>query len=153
MLDGETLIAKTYQRAKALGAEVLTVTNRDYYFISRDEQDRVGGVGGLGSACSAGGGGESGSAVEGKFLLEPFGRNTAAAIALGAHCLAAESPDAVMLVLPERITTCKFFMRLPIDLRDITHQDFEQNKRLRYFSLTYSKEYTYHGPSASSPPG
>ena len=57
LADGETLIEKTYARAKALGSEVLTVTNRDYYFMSRDEKERVG--------------------VVGNFLLEPFGRNTA----------------------------------------------------------------------------
>ena len=80
LLDGETLISKTYQRAKALDANVLTVTNRDYYFISRDEQDRAG--------------------VKASYLLEPFGRNTAPAIALAAHQLLADDPDALMLVLP-----------------------------------------------------
>ena len=64
LADGQTLIEKTYARAKALGSEVLTVTNRDYYFMSRDEKERVG--------------------ASGSFLLEPFGRNTAPAIALAA---------------------------------------------------------------------
>lgn len=80
LADGETLIQKTYARAKALGSEVLTVTNRDYYFMSRDELERVG--------------------ISGKFLLEPFGRNTAPAIALAAKFVAATQGDlAVMLVL------------------------------------------------------
>lgn len=80
LADGETLIEKTYARAKALGSEVLTVTNRDYYFMSRDELERV--------------------AVSGGFLLEPFGRNTAPAIALAAKMIeATEGADAVMLVL------------------------------------------------------
>lgn len=80
MADGESLIEKTYARAKALGSEVLTVTNRDYYFMSRDEKDRVG--------------------VAGSFLLEPFGRNTAPAIALAAKYVeATQGSDAVMLVL------------------------------------------------------
>ena len=80
LADGETLIQKTYARAKALGSDVLTVTNRDYYFMSRDEQERVG--------------------VTGSFLLEPFGRNTAPAIALAAQQIAAtQGPDAIMLVL------------------------------------------------------
>ena len=64
LADGETLIHKTYARVKRLGSEVLTVTNRDYYFMSRDEQVQIGVLGG--------------------FLLEPFGRNTAPAIALAA---------------------------------------------------------------------
>lgn len=80
LADGETLIQKTYARTKALGTEVLTVSNRDYYFMSRDEQERVG--------------------VSGNFLLEPFGRNTAPAIALAAKYVEAiKGHDAVMLVL------------------------------------------------------
>lgn len=80
LADGETLIQKTYTRVKNLGSEVLTVTNRDYYFMSRDEQARVG--------------------VAGGFLLEPFGRNTAPAIALAAKKIVSErGPDAIMLVL------------------------------------------------------
>jgi mannose-1-phosphate guanylyltransferase len=80
LADGESLIEKTYARAKALGSEVLTVTNRDYYFMSRDELERVG--------------------VSGNFLLEPFGRNTAPAIALAAKYVeATQGSDAVMLVL------------------------------------------------------
>lgn len=80
LADGETLIEKTYARAKALGSEVLTVTNRDYYFMSRDELERVG--------------------VSGGFLLEPFGRNTAPAIALAAKMIeSTQGSVAVMLVL------------------------------------------------------
>lgn len=80
LADGETLIQKTYARAKALGSEVLTVTNRDYYFMSRDEQERVG--------------------VTGSFLLEPFGRNTAPAIALAARLITeTKGADTIMLVL------------------------------------------------------
>lgn len=80
LADGDTLIQKTYARAKALGSEVLTVTNRDYYFVSRDEQERAG--------------------VSSVFLLEPFGRNTAPAIALAAKSIAATfGVDAIMLVL------------------------------------------------------
>ncbi|BBU67990.1 phosphomannose isomerase/mannose-1-phosphate guanylyl transferase [Fluviibacter phosphoraccumulans] len=80
LADGQTLIEKTYARAKALGSEVLTVTNRDYYFMSRDEKERVG--------------------ASGSFLLEPFGRNTAPAIALAAKMIEAmHGSDTVMLVL------------------------------------------------------
>lgn len=80
LADGETLIQKTYARVKALDSEVLTVTNRDYYFMSRDEQDKV--------------------AIHGGFLLEPFGRNTAPAIALAARMVAeTRGSDSVMLVL------------------------------------------------------
>ncbi len=80
MWDGKTLIEKTYVRAKALGSELLTVTNRDYYFMSRDEQEKAG--------------------VVGRFLLEPFGRNTAPAIALAAkNAETLQGEDTMMLVL------------------------------------------------------
>lgn len=80
LADGELLIKKTYARAKALGSEVLTVTNRDYYFMSLEVQERVG--------------------VFGNFLLEPFGRNTAPAIAIAAKYIEAnQGGDAVLLVL------------------------------------------------------
>jgi mannose-1-phosphate guanylyltransferase / mannose-6-phosphate isomerase len=80
LADGQTLIEKTYARAMLLGSELLTVTNRDYYFMSRDEKERVG--------------------ASGSFLLEPFGRNTAPAIALAAKLIeATHGGDSVMLVL------------------------------------------------------
>lgn len=85
LADGETLIEKVYTRSKALGSDVLTVTNRDYYFMSRDEKERAG--------------------ASGCFLLEPFGRNTAPAIALAAKMIEANTiattrgADTVMLVL------------------------------------------------------
>lgn len=80
LADGDTLMKKTYARAKALNSEVVTVTNRDYYFMSRDELECVGATG-----C---------------FLLEPFGRNTAPAIAMAAKYIEAiHGAEAVMLVL------------------------------------------------------
>jgi len=86
--DGQTLLGKTVQRAAAAATarKMLLVTNRDYYFISKDE---VGRIGGAASQISTG------------YLLEPVGRNTAAAIAAAAHWVAANvSPTALMLVLP-----------------------------------------------------
>ena len=85
--DGDTLLAKTAARALALPGvtELITVTNRDYYFHTKDVYaglvDR-----------------QPGSMA---FLLEPFGRNTAAAVALAARYVQARHGDgAVMLVLP-----------------------------------------------------
>ena len=86
--DGNTLLGKTVQRAAqaATGGHMLLVTNRDYYFMSKDEVVRA-----LGPASKANAG----------FLLEPVGKNTAAAIAAAAHWVSANvSPDAIMLVLP-----------------------------------------------------
>ena len=86
--DGETLLGKTLRRAAAVATaqRLLVVTNRDYYFISRDEASR---------ALPAS------QRVHADYLLEPVGRNTAAAVAAAAHwVLANVGEDAVMLVLP-----------------------------------------------------
>jgi mannose-1-phosphate guanylyltransferase / mannose-6-phosphate isomerase len=80
--EGGSLLRQTFARAASLAdvSEVVTVTNRDYLFATRDEYGR-------GAAAT--------------FLLEPFGRNTAPALALAAlHIRARHGADAVMLVLP-----------------------------------------------------
>jgi mannose-1-phosphate guanylyltransferase len=86
--DGQTLLGKTVQRAAkaATARKLLLVTNRDYYFISKDEVART-----LGAETTTSAG----------YLLEPVGRNTAAAIAAAAHWISANiSPNAIMLVMP-----------------------------------------------------
>ncbi len=89
LADGESLLFKTYRRALALTAiddvpEVLTVTNRDYFFMSKDEFARC----------------ENVTTAAGTFMLEPFGRNTAAAVALAARYVAQKyGAGATMLVL------------------------------------------------------
>ncbi|HEY3179235.1 MAG TPA: mannose-1-phosphate guanylyltransferase/mannose-6-phosphate isomerase [Casimicrobiaceae bacterium] len=85
--DGETLLGKTARRALDLPqvTHLLTVTNRDLYFHTKDVYASTGVPPTQGIA----------------YLLEPFGRNTAPAVALGA--LFAETQgwsDAVLLVLP-----------------------------------------------------
>jgi len=84
--DGESLLQKTLKRAAACGAErILTVTNRDHYFITRDEY--------AAAALAA--------PVALDYLLEPAGRNTAPAIAAAALRLAGvHGGEAVLLVLP-----------------------------------------------------
>lgn len=91
LADGESLLLKTYRRAAALAGsddgeqsgEILTVTNRDYYFMSKDE-----------FACAKL---DKQSSV---FLLEPSGRNTAPAVAMAAHYVAQKyGRDALMLIL------------------------------------------------------
>jgi mannose-1-phosphate guanylyltransferase/mannose-6-phosphate isomerase len=88
MGDGESLLRKTLDRALGVAtadAPVLTVTGRDYYFLTRDEYaqhpqadlDRL------------------------PFLLEPAGRNTAPAVVLAAlHVREHVGADAQLLVLP-----------------------------------------------------
>ena len=84
--DGETLLAKTAHRATSLAGVtgLVTVTNRDYYFRTKDV------YAGLGSS----------EPRDAAYLLEPFGRNTAPAVALAAMFVQARhGDDAVMLVL------------------------------------------------------
>jgi mannose-1-phosphate guanylyltransferase/mannose-6-phosphate isomerase len=81
--DGRSLLRRTFERAQAVapGATWL-VTNRDYYFLSRDDLAPASG------------------ADEVRYLLEPVGRNTAPAIALAALAVAARhGEDACMLVM------------------------------------------------------
>ena len=82
--DGETLLEKTYHRAAAIAAEgeIITVTNRDYYFMSKDELEAVKKPG-----------------LRGTFVLEPVGRNTAAAIAMAALTVRATHGDAAVMVI------------------------------------------------------
>ena len=85
--DGETLLGKTARRALDVPgvSRLVTITNRDYYFHTKDV---------YGSASIAPPAGVS-------FMLEPFGRNTAPAVALGALFAQAQGwDDAVLLVLP-----------------------------------------------------
>ncbi|OGA14381.1 MAG: mannose-1-phosphate guanylyltransferase/mannose-6-phosphate isomerase [Betaproteobacteria bacterium RIFCSPLOWO2_12_FULL_63_13] len=85
--DGRSLLQHAFERAAGSQiGDVLLVTNREYYFQARDEvgfPDRT----------------SDDRRVH--FLLEPEGRNTAAAIALASHWAASTlGSDAVLLVLP-----------------------------------------------------
>lgn len=87
MADGESLLRKTLERALRLASDscVLTVTGRDYYFLTRDEFARHPGA----------------DLDRLPFLLEPAGRNTAPAVLLAAlYARAHFGGDAELLVLP-----------------------------------------------------
>ena len=85
--DGQSLLSKTYRRAAGLldgWGDIVTVTNRDYYFQSKDhyQEARL-------------------ERHRGHFLLEPTGRNTAPAIAAAALSLQAlHGDEAIMVVMP-----------------------------------------------------
>lgn len=82
----ESLLLKTYKRAAsaAMGPEIMTVTNRDYFFMSKDEFQR----------------GKFGGDKNPVFMLEPMGRNTAPAVAMAALQIAEKhGSDAMLLVL------------------------------------------------------
>ena len=79
--DFDTLIKKTYKRASLLNSKISTITNADYYFLSKAALEDL---------C-----------LESTFILEPFSKNTAPAIALAAHQIIERSgTDALLLVLP-----------------------------------------------------
>ena len=84
--DGRSLLHRTLLRAQRLSPEsIWIVTNREYYFLSRDELE------------------DCAFAQEGKvhYLLEPVARNTAPAIALATLAVAqAHGEDALLLALP-----------------------------------------------------
>src|SRR5476649_2483176 len=85
LADGESLLQKAFLRAVSLPGvkEVLTVTNRDLFFKTEDDFREVNAKGHITS-----------------FILEPFGRNTAAAVATAAlHTAKVHGEQTVMLVL------------------------------------------------------
>jgi mannose-1-phosphate guanylyltransferase len=85
LADGQSLLQKSMARAVAVASAgaVVTVTNREYVYATRDEYRSIG------------------AEDRNAFLLEPGARNTAPAIAMAAlHVQAQFGADAVMLVLP-----------------------------------------------------
>ena len=86
--DGETLLAKTARRALSLPgvARLLTVTNRDYFFHTRDVYAMLG----------------ERLPVPADYLLEPFGRNTAPAVAIAADAEIASASVAAATICAKR---------------------------------------------------
>ena len=85
LADGQSLLQKAFLRGAQLPGvdEVLTVTNRELFFKTEDEFREV-----------------NNDKIATSFILEPFGRNTSAAIAAAAlHIAKAHGPETVMLVL------------------------------------------------------
>lgn len=83
-----SLIQKTYHRAINIPnvEKIITVTNFEYYYQSKKELNDLG---------------QLGVAKKFSFILEPFSRNTAAAIAFSALFVnELIGPEAVLLVLP-----------------------------------------------------
>lgn len=84
--DGESLLQKTFTRATGLPEveRLLTVTNREVYFRTVDDYRQL-----------------NKGRVQLDFILEPFGRNTAAAVAAAAlHVIHRYGEDAELLILP-----------------------------------------------------
>jgi mannose-1-phosphate guanylyltransferase/mannose-6-phosphate isomerase len=85
LADGQSFLQKAYLRAVQLPGvhHLMTVTNRELFFKTQDEFREV-----------------NISPIATEFILEPFGRNTAPAIAAAALEVArTKGPDAILLVL------------------------------------------------------
>lgn len=88
LADGQSLLQKAWLRGAVLPdvAEVMTVTNREFFFSTQDDFREIAQASKL--------------SLPNRYVLEPFGRNTAPAIAAAALAIAAEhGDDAMMLVL------------------------------------------------------
>ena len=88
LADDQSLLQKTLLRAAALPGvrQVVTVTNREFLFKTEDDYREVA-AGEL-------------QQLQHSFLLEPMGRNTAAAVAAAALHAAEHDPDTLLLILP-----------------------------------------------------
>lgn len=89
LADGQSLLQKAWLRGAVLPdvVETMTITNRELFFKTEDEYGEVAGI-------------PEGKELINRFILEPFGRNTAPAIAAAALQVAAtHGEDACLLVL------------------------------------------------------
>jgi mannose-1-phosphate guanylyltransferase / mannose-6-phosphate isomerase len=85
LADGQSMLQKAFLRAAALPNvnEILTVTNRELFFKAEDEFREI-----------------NSARLATSFILEPFGRNTAAAIAAAVlHASRLYGEDVILLVL------------------------------------------------------
>lgn len=86
LADGQSLLQKAFLRGAQLPGvrEILTVTNRELFFKTNDDFHEI-----------------NANGIATSFVLEPFGRNTAAAVAAAALQVAqTHGEDAILLVLP-----------------------------------------------------
>ncbi|THB73253.1 MAG: mannose-1-phosphate guanylyltransferase/mannose-6-phosphate isomerase [Gammaproteobacteria bacterium] len=109
--DGNSIIGKTFARAANLSgvADILVVTNQNYYFRTREEFEK---------SCDG---------VKLDFVLEPFGKNTAPAIAAAAFRVKERfGEDVVMLVLPaDHLISQQDIFQLAVDNAvELAEQDF-----------------------------
>ena len=78
LIGNQSLYQTTVTRNQTMCKEFIVVTNKDHYFVAKDEINKL-------DNCHS------------KFILEPVGRNTAPAIALACFDL---NPDDIVLVTP-----------------------------------------------------
>jgi len=86
--DGESFLQKAFLRGAGLPSvkEIMTVTNRELFFKTEDEYEEVDNL--------------VADGINTSFILEPFGRNTAPAIAAASiYASETQGDDAILLVL------------------------------------------------------
>jgi len=109
--DDQSLLQKAFIRAAQLPGvtEVLTVTNRDFVFQTEDELRGV-----------------NTGHLPLSYLLEPVGRNTAAAVAAATLHIAETNPEGILLVLAadHLITDQTAFERAVLDAIQFARQGF-----------------------------
>lgn len=82
LLPGGSLFQRTLQRMEGRGlADPLLLTNQEFRFTVAEQAQAAG--------CQTA-----------RIVIEPEGRNTAPAVCVAAHVIAAQDPDGVLLVLP-----------------------------------------------------
>jgi len=112
MPDGQSLLAKAFLRAKSLPDvhEILTITNCEHYFKTRAEYSFI-----------------VNEAIKTSYILEPFPRNTAPAVAIAAHYAAKmHGEDTILLVLPadQLIEKTTEFSLAVTEARKLAQQDY-----------------------------
>lgn len=89
MIDGESFLQKVYARSASIPSiqSIMTVTNKELFFKTKNEYEKT--------VL------DFSQKIDVNYIIEPFGRNTAPAIALAAlQLLSIYGEDAIMLVLP-----------------------------------------------------
>jgi len=112
MADGQSLLAKAFLRAQSLAdvQEILTITNCEHYFRTKSEYSSI-----------------ADALVKNSYIIEPFPRNTAPAVAIAAHYAAKMyGEDAILLVLPadQLIEKTSEFSLAVSEARKLAEQDF-----------------------------
>jgi mannose-1-phosphate guanylyltransferase len=112
MPDGQSLLKKAFLQASAQPdiAEILTVTNRDYYFKTRSEYSPA-----------------NPRKIATSFILEPVGRNTAPAITMAAlYANSAYGADTILLIMPadHLIADSAAFIEATSKARNLAEQGF-----------------------------
>ena len=128
LADGQSLLQKAFLRGAQLAGvtEVLTVTNREMIFKTQDEYKEINSV----SASTS-------------FVLEPFGRNTAAAVAAAALQIKQTHGESVYML----ILAADHLIADQEAFADAVGQalEFAQNGKLVTFGITPTAPETGYG--------